>query len=81
MNRPQWVFSLTLARLVLLSFQYLFADSTNSYLWNSFDFCKTIQGFSIPFKPTDLLLHSKRANLVLGYDGSHPNKQVFNWLL
>ncbi|CAB1348796.1 unnamed protein product [Coregonus sp. 'balchen'] len=57
--------------------QYLFADSTNSYLWNSFDFCKTIQGFSIPFKPTDLLLHSKRANLVLGYDSSHPNKQLW----
>uniref|UniRef100_A0A674CLN2 Sortilin-related receptor, L(DLR class) A repeats containing n=1 Tax=Salmo trutta TaxID=8032 RepID=A0A674CLN2_SALTR len=57
--------------------RYLFADSTNSYLWNSFDFCKTIQGFSIPFKPTDLLLHSKRANLVLGYDSSHPNKQLW----
>ncbi|KAK6296810.1 hypothetical protein J4Q44_G00329520 [Coregonus suidteri] len=57
--------------------RYLFADSTNSYLWNSFDFCKTIQGFSIPFKPTDLLLHSKKANLVLGYDGSHPNKQLW----
>uniref|UniRef100_A0A6Q2ZM28 Sortilin-related receptor n=1 Tax=Esox lucius TaxID=8010 RepID=A0A6Q2ZM28_ESOLU len=57
--------------------KYLFADNTNSYLWNSFDFCKTIQGFSIAFKPTDLLLHSKRANLVLGYDGSHPNKQLW----
>ncbi|KAL0973055.1 hypothetical protein UPYG_G00198300 [Umbra pygmaea] len=57
--------------------RYLFADSTNSYLWNSFDFCKTIQGFSIAFKPTDLLLHSKKANLVLGYDSSHPNKQLW----
>lgn len=60
----------------LLVFQYLFVDSTNNYLWNTFDFCKTVQGFSLPFKPTDLLLHSRRSNLVLGYDGSHPNKQV-----
>lgn len=56
--------------------QYLFTDTVNSYLWNTFDFCQTVQGFSIPFKPTDLLLHSKRPNLVLGYDSSHPNKQV-----
>ncbi|KAJ3591191.1 hypothetical protein NHX12_009138 [Muraenolepis orangiensis] len=57
--------------------RYLFADVTNSYLWNTFDFCKTVQGFPLPFKPTDLLLHSKQANLVLGYDGSHPNKQLW----
>ncbi|KAK0145654.1 Sortilin-related receptor [Merluccius polli] len=68
--------------------RYLFADITNSYLWNTFDFCKTVQGFPMPFKPTDLLLHSKQANLVLGYDGSHPNKQLWKsddfgetWLL
>uniref|UniRef100_A0A671NK63 Sortilin-related receptor n=1 Tax=Sinocyclocheilus anshuiensis TaxID=1608454 RepID=A0A671NK63_9TELE len=57
--------------------RYLFTDTTNSYLWNTFDFCNTVQGFSIPFKPTDLLLHSKRPNLVLGYDSSHPNKQLW----
>lgn len=56
--------------------QYLFTDTKNDYLWNTFDFCKSVQGFSVPFKPTDLLLHSKRPNLVLGYDSSHPNKQV-----
>ena len=58
------------------SLQYLFADTTNSYLWNTLDFCKKVQGFSLPFKPTDLLLHGKNPNLVLGYDSSHPNKQV-----
>uniref|UniRef100_A0A672QD42 Sortilin-related receptor n=1 Tax=Sinocyclocheilus grahami TaxID=75366 RepID=A0A672QD42_SINGR len=57
--------------------RYLFTDTTNSYLWNTFDFFNTVQGFSIPFKPTDLLLHSKRPNLVLGYDSSHPNKQLW----
>ncbi|XP_073673926.1 sortilin-related receptor [Garra rufa] len=57
--------------------RYLFTDTTNSYLWNTFDFCSTVQGFSIPFKPTDLLLHSKRPSLVLGYDSSHPNKQLW----
>uniref|UniRef100_A0A3Q1ID25 Sortilin-related receptor n=1 Tax=Anabas testudineus TaxID=64144 RepID=A0A3Q1ID25_ANATE len=57
--------------------RYLFVDSTNNYLWNTFDFCKTVQGFSLPFKPTDLLLHSKRSNLVLGYDSSHPFKQLW----
>ncbi|TSX58295.1 Sortilin-related receptor [Bagarius yarrelli] len=57
--------------------RYLFADTKNSYLWNTFDFCKSVQGFSIPFKPTDLLLHSKKPNLVLGYDSSHPNKQLW----
>ncbi|XP_069003442.1 sortilin-related receptor isoform X1 [Embiotoca jacksoni] len=57
--------------------RYLFVDSTNNYLWNTFDFCKSIQGFSLPFKPTDLLLHSRRSNLVLGYDSSHPNKQLW----
>ncbi|XDV32386.1 hypothetical protein PO909_003231 [Leuciscus waleckii] len=57
--------------------RYLFTDTTNGYLWNTFDFCKSVQGFSILFKPTDLLLHSKRPNLVLGYDGSHPNKQLW----
>uniref|UniRef100_A0A3Q3EAT1 Sortilin-related receptor n=1 Tax=Labrus bergylta TaxID=56723 RepID=A0A3Q3EAT1_9LABR len=57
--------------------RYLFVDSTNNYLWNTFDFCKSVQGFSLPFKPTDLLLHNRRSNLVLGYDGSHPNKQLW----
>ncbi|XP_039986583.1 sortilin-related receptor isoform X1 [Xiphias gladius] len=57
--------------------RYLFVDSTNNYLWNTFDFCKSIQGFSLPFKPSDLLLHSRRSNLVLGYDSSHPNKQLW----
>ncbi|XP_059389149.1 sortilin-related receptor-like isoform X1 [Carassius carassius] len=57
--------------------RYLFTDTTNSYLWNTFDFCNTVQGFSIPFTPTDLLLHSKKPNLVLGYDSSHPNKQLW----
>ncbi|KAK7883186.1 hypothetical protein WMY93_029360 [Mugilogobius chulae] len=57
--------------------RYLFVDSTNNFLWNTFDFCKTVQGFSLPFKPTDLLLHNRRSNLVLGYDGSHPNKQLW----
>lgn len=56
--------------------QYLFVDSTNNYLWNTFDFCSSVQGFSLSFKPTDLLLHSQTAGLVLGYDASHPNKQV-----
>ncbi|XP_076833567.1 LOW QUALITY PROTEIN: sortilin-related receptor [Brachyhypopomus gauderio] len=57
--------------------RYLFADTTNSYLWNTFDFCKSVQGFSLPFKPTDLLLHSQRPSLVLAYDSSHPNKQLW----
>ncbi|XP_038154114.1 sortilin-related receptor isoform X1 [Cyprinodon tularosa] len=57
--------------------RYLFVDSTNNFLWNTFDFCQTVQGFPIPFKPTDLLLHSSQPNLVLGYDGSHPSKQLW----
>ncbi|KAI1903297.1 hypothetical protein AGOR_G00025750 [Albula goreensis] len=57
--------------------RYLFADTNNSYLWNTFDFCKTVQGFSAPFKPMDLLLHSTKPNLVLGYDSSHANKQLW----
>ncbi|XP_062872320.1 sortilin-related receptor [Trichomycterus rosablanca] len=57
--------------------RYIFADTRNDYLWNTFDFCKSVQGFSVPFKPTDLLLNSKRPNLVLGYDSSHPNKQLW----
>lgn len=57
--------------------RYLFVDSTNNFLWNTFDFCKTVQGFSLPFKPTDLLLLNHRSNLVLGYDSSHPNKQLW----
>lgn len=61
---------------LLLLLQYLFVDATNDFLWNSFDFCQSVQGFALPFKPTDLLLHSRRSNLVLGYDGSHPNRQV-----
>ncbi|KAJ4935887.1 hypothetical protein JOQ06_017414, partial [Pogonophryne albipinna] len=57
--------------------RYLFVDSTNNYLWKTFDFCKSVQGFSLPFKPSDLLLHSRSFNLVLGYDSSHPNKQLW----
>lgn len=59
-----------------LLLQYLFVDGTNDFLWNTFDFCRGVQGFALPFKPSDLLLHSRRSNLVLGYDGSHPNRQV-----
>lgn len=51
-------------------------DSNNDFLWNTFDFCRTVQGFELPFKPSDLLLHSRKPNLVLGYSGAHPSKQV-----
>ncbi|RVE64659.1 hypothetical protein OJAV_G00128190 [Oryzias javanicus] len=57
--------------------RYLFVDSINNYLWNTFDFCHSVQGFTLPFKPTDLLLHSRKSGLVLGYDSSHPNKQLW----
>ncbi|XP_046891253.1 sortilin-related receptor isoform X1 [Hypomesus transpacificus] len=57
--------------------RYLFADTINNYLWSTFDFCRRVQGFPAPFKPSDLLLHSRKPNLVLGYDGSHPNKQLW----
>lgn len=63
-------------RFLLLLLQYIFVDATNDFLWNSFDFCRSVLGFALPFKPTDLLLHSRRSNLVLGYDGSHPSRQV-----
>lgn len=56
--------------------QYIFADAYAQYLWITFDLCNTIQGFSIPFRAADLLLHSKASNLLLGFDRSHPNKQV-----
>lgn len=57
--------------------QYIFADAYAQYLWLTFDFCKTIQGFAIPFRAADLLLHSKASNLLLGFDRSHPNKQLW----
>lgn len=53
-----------------------FLNAYTQYLWATFDFCNTIQGFSIPFRAADLLLHSKASNLLLGFDRSHPNKQV-----
>lgn len=56
--------------------QYIFVDAFVPYLWITTDFCKSIQGFSIPFRAADLLLHSRNPNLVLGFDRSHPNKQV-----
>ncbi|XP_029700330.1 sortilin-related receptor isoform X2 [Takifugu rubripes] len=57
--------------------RYIFVDATNDFLWNSYDFCRSVLGFALPFKPTDLLLHSRRSNLVLGYDGSHPSRQLW----
>lgn len=57
--------------------RYIFADAYAQYLWVTFDFCNTIHGFSIPFRAADLLLHSKASNLLLGFDRSHPNKQLW----
>ncbi|KAJ7304988.1 hypothetical protein JRQ81_010728 [Phrynocephalus forsythii] len=57
--------------------RYIFVDAYSQYLWLTTDFCRTIQGFSIPFKAADLLLHSRLPNLVLGFDKSHPNKQLW----
>uniref|UniRef100_A0A5F9DAM4 Sortilin-related receptor n=1 Tax=Oryctolagus cuniculus TaxID=9986 RepID=A0A5F9DAM4_RABIT len=57
--------------------RYIFADAYAQYLWITFDFCNTIHGFSIPFRAADLLLHSKASNLLLGFDRSHPNKQLW----
>nr|XP_020038653.1 sortilin-related receptor-like [Castor canadensis] len=57
--------------------RYIFADAYAQYLWITFDFCSTIHGFSIPFRAADLLLHSKASNLLLGFDRSHPNKQLW----
>ncbi|XP_025784663.1 sortilin-related receptor [Puma concolor] len=67
--------SLALARP--RSSDYIFADAYAQYLWITFDFCNTLQGFSIPFRAADLLLHSKASNLLLGFDRSHPNKQLW----
>lgn len=64
------------SELISFLLQYIFADAYAQYLWITFDFCNTIQGFSIPFRAADLLLHSKASNLLLGFDRSHPNKQV-----
>ncbi|XP_042329909.1 sortilin-related receptor-like [Sceloporus undulatus] len=57
--------------------RYIFVDAYTQYLWLTTDFCKTVQGFPIPFKASDLLLHSRFPNLVLGFDKSHPNKQLW----
>ncbi|KAM5310926.1 sortilin-related receptor isoform 1-T6 [Glossophaga mutica] len=57
--------------------RYIFVDAYAQYLWVTFDFCSTVEGFSIPFRAADLLLHSKASNLLLGYDRSHPNKQLW----
>ncbi|XP_059532749.1 sortilin-related receptor [Myotis daubentonii] len=57
--------------------RYIFADAYAQYLWITFDFCNTIRGFSIPFRAADLLLHSKASDLLLGFDRSHPNKQLW----
>lgn len=64
------------SELISFLLQYIFADAYAQYLWVTFDFCSTLQGFSIPFRAADLLLHSKAPNLLLGLDRSHPNKQV-----
>uniref|UniRef100_A0AAY4CL48 Sortilin-related receptor n=1 Tax=Denticeps clupeoides TaxID=299321 RepID=A0AAY4CL48_9TELE len=57
--------------------RYLFTDTTNKYVWSTTDFCRTVKGFPLPFLPGDMLLHSTQPNLVLGYDSSHPNKQLW----
>uniref|UniRef100_A0A4W3H7Z2 Sortilin-related receptor n=1 Tax=Callorhinchus milii TaxID=7868 RepID=A0A4W3H7Z2_CALMI len=57
--------------------RYMFVDTKNHYMWVTLNFCNDVQGFSVPFTPTDLLMHSRDPNLVLGYDSSHPNKQLW----
>ncbi|XP_032658219.1 sortilin-related receptor isoform X2 [Chelonoidis abingdonii] len=57
--------------------RYIFVDAYAQYLWITTDFCSNIQGFSIPFRAADLLLHSRIPDLVLGFDRSHPNKQLW----
>ncbi|KAG8434631.1 hypothetical protein GDO86_012842 [Hymenochirus boettgeri] len=57
--------------------RYIFIDANAQYLWITTDFCTTVNAFSVPFKPTDLLLHSTTPNLVLGYDKFHPNKELW----
>ncbi|XP_065553451.1 sortilin-related receptor isoform X3 [Lathamus discolor] len=57
--------------------RYIFVDAFVPYLWITTDFCSTIQGFSIPFRAADLLLHSRNPNLLLGFDRSHPKKQLW----
>uniref|UniRef100_A0A8C4YG54 Sortilin-related receptor n=1 Tax=Gopherus evgoodei TaxID=1825980 RepID=A0A8C4YG54_9SAUR len=57
--------------------RYVFVDAYAQYLWITMDFCSNIQGFSIPFRAADLLLHSRIPDLVLGFDRSHPNKQLW----
>lgn len=68
--------ALTFPFPLFLHSQYIFVDAFAPYLWITTDFCNTIQGFSIPFRAADLLLHSRNPNLLLGFDRSHPKKQV-----
>ncbi|XP_040471960.1 sortilin-related receptor isoform X4 [Falco naumanni] len=57
--------------------RYIFVDAFVPYLWITTDFCNNIQGFSIPFRAADLLLHGRNPNLLLGFDRSHPKKQLW----
>ncbi|XP_069081125.1 sortilin-related receptor [Pleurodeles waltl] len=57
--------------------RYIFVDANAQYLWITFDFCIHVRGFSVPFKPTDMLLHNTNPNLVLGIDKSGLNKQLW----
>ncbi|XP_053307342.1 sortilin-related receptor isoform X2 [Spea bombifrons] len=57
--------------------RYIFVDAAASYVWISTDFCATVNGFPVPFRPSDLLLHPTDPNLALGFDKSHPNKQLW----
>ncbi|XP_043936973.1 sortilin-related receptor [Protopterus annectens] len=57
--------------------RYIFTDTDNNHIWITFDFCITITSVPISFKPTDFLMHSSNPQLVLGYDSSHPNRQLW----
>uniref|UniRef100_A0A8C4QCV4 VPS10 domain-containing protein n=1 Tax=Eptatretus burgeri TaxID=7764 RepID=A0A8C4QCV4_EPTBU len=55
--------------------RYIFADSEHSFLWRTTDYGQTVMPCPCPFRPSDLLLHRRQPQLLLGYDST--SKQLW----
>uniref|UniRef100_UPI00358EC55C sortilin-related receptor isoform X3 n=1 Tax=Myxine glutinosa TaxID=7769 RepID=UPI00358EC55C len=55
--------------------RYIFADSEHSFLWRTTDYGRTVTPCPCPFRPSDLLLHGRQPQLLLGYDST--SKQLW----
>ena len=59
-----------------ISFQYIFGDINNKYIFTTTDYGASFTSIQVPFRPKTISIHRTKPNIVLGMDDEESRKMV-----